>query len=350
MHKYLKYICIGVIIIAFTFIFISCKNGDAVLVEEEISVVDEAEDEEALADTSSNGEEELEEEEAESIQEEPETKEEPEDNEIKGDLMDTLPKLSGSIMIGNVGEFSFEPSEIKTVREDIFNEGYFSVFDILVYLDDKGSIDMEYHFAEIMNTYVIDSINDMENWWYIAYYDGGWPERNVFRMDHYPYKDRMYISISEFEKRQIDEYYKVFSAEIVRKNNSDGKIIIPEITIWTPTDKTLIFENVEVKPHDLRSDMFKPGVITAIDAIMTLGDEGKIKYGLQWFRTIGTAGIVKNYFVDRINNDSTLGRCGYVYEEGSQRFYGFQGNHIHLPSDARVINSPEYLFFVYLCI
>jgi hypothetical protein len=253
-------------------------------------------------------------------------------------------------MIGNVGDFTFEPSEIKTLRDDIFNEGYFSIFDILAHLDDNGTIDMEYHFDDDMNTYIIDSINDMGNWWYIAYYDGGWPERNVYRMDHHPYKDKMYISISEAEESQLAEYYRIFQEEIQRNKDNGGKIIVPEVIIRTPGDGLLVFENVEIKPHDLRSDIFKPGVVTAIDAVMTLGDLGEIEYSLNWYESVGTAGLVKNYFVDRINEDVTFMRCGFVYEEGSGRFQGFTGNHIHIPPDSRVINSPEYIEFFWICI
>jgi hypothetical protein len=249
-----------------------------------------------------------------------------------------------------VGDFNFDPSSIKTVREDIFNEGYFSVFDVLVYLDDEGQIDMEYHFDEDINTHVIDSINGIENWWHISYYDGGWPERNVYRIDHFPYKDKMYISFSEAEESQLQEYYRIFREEIQRKNDNGGKIIVPEVIIRAPLGGTLIFENVEVKAHDLRSDIFKPGTVTAIDAVMTLGDLGEIQYGLNWYESIGTAGVVKNYFVDTINDNTSMGRCGFVYEEGSLRFQGFIGNHIHIPSDSRVINSPEYIEFFWICI
>ena len=271
-------------------------------------------------------------------------------NRIIGMPSDTAPSRQGHIMIGNVGNFTFEPSEVKTLREDIFNEGYFSIFDIVAHLDDNGDIDMEYHFDDDMNTYIIDSLNNMENIWYIAYYDGGWPERNAYRMDHYPYKDKMYISVSLASESDLEQYYRTFREEIQRKKDNGDKIIVPEILIRTPGDGLMVFENVEIKPHDLRSDVFKPGTITAIDAVMTLGDNEEIQYGLNWYESIGTAGLVKNYFVDKINEDVSFMRCGFVYEEGSYRFEGFLGNHNHIPSDSRAINSPEYIEFFWICI
>ena len=325
MNKLIKIPTIIIIILAFSYLTIACKG--TIRSEEGEQVMDKkSEESQPLLRSDSKG------------------------NKIVGEIFDTVPRQEGHIMIGNVGDFQFDPADIKTVRDDIFNEGFFSIFDILVHLDDEGKIDMEYHFDDSVDTYVIDSIDNMKNWWHITYYDGGWPERNVFRMDHYPYKDKMYISISESEESLLEDIYKVFREETTRKEKNGGKIIIPELRIQGPGSGSLLFEDVEIKPHNLRNDIFKEGTITAIDAIMTLGDEGKITYGLNWYESIGTAGLVKNYFVEGINGDVSAGRCGFVYEEGSFDFAGFQGNHIHIPSDMRLINSPEYLEYFWICI
>ncbi len=269
---------------------------------------------------------------------------------ITGEVSKAKPMLEGMIKIAGIDNFEFNPSEIKTIRDDLFKEGYFSVFDILVGLDKSGEIEMEYYFDDELNTYVIGSINGTEGWWYAAYYDGGWTEKNVFRMDHYPYKDKMNISIMEASQEELESYYDVFRKEVARKNLNGGEIIIPEVIIRGPNIGDLIFENVKIEAHNLRNDMLKEGTATAIDAIMTLGDAGLIDYELFWNESIGSAEIVKSYWVNRINKDAASGRCGFVYEEGSMDFYGFNGNHIHIPSDIRIINSPEYLEYYWICI
>lgn len=328
MSKTIRILIIIITLLAFSYLISACNNTGSITESEKVMDENiESEGEETLSQTDNRG------------------------NTIAGEVSNTVPMQEGQIMIGNVGDFKFDPGNIETVRDDIFSKRYFSIFDILVHLDNEEQINMEYHFDQSMNTYIIDSINDMKNWWHIAYYDGGWPERNVFRMDHYPYKDKMYISISEFEKSQLEEYYEVFREEIVRKEKNGGKIIIPEIIIRGPESGLLLFENIEIKPHNLRNDIFRSGTITAIDVIMTLGDEGKIRYDLNWHESIGfTAEIVKDYFVEGINDDISSGRCGFVYEEGSLRFKGFTGNHIHVPPDTRIINSPEYIEFFWICI
>jgi hypothetical protein len=254
---------------------------------------------------------------------------------------------TNSIIIDGVGEFEYDPKQVATVKPDIFQEGKFSIFDILVHLNDNGKIDMEYHFDESTNTHVIDGINGKDNWWYMAYYDGGWPEDNVFRMDHYPHKANMYIRLIREDKDKIENIYRIFRDEVQRVQQNN-KIIIPRVVI-RGTSNELVFQDVEVEPHNLRNDMLQNGTITAIDVIMTLGDMGLITYDLQWYTTIGTA-EVKNYFIDGINEDKSQGRCGFVYEEGSYDYTGFRGNHIHIPSDIRVINSPEYMEWFWICI
>ena len=114
-----------------------------------------------------------------------------EPNNILGSPVDTELTEPGRLTIRNVGEFEFKPRAIDSVRDDIFREGYFSIFDILLHLDARGGIDLAYHFDETMNTHVIDSLNGETHWWYRAYYHMGWGENNAFRMDHFPYKERM---------------------------------------------------------------------------------------------------------------------------------------------------------------
>ena len=96
--------------------------------------------------------------------------------------------------------------------------------------------------------------------------------------------------------------------------------------------------------------MFQDGVITAIDAILTLGEKGLITYDLQWYDSIGSANPVRSYWIDGINDDKAYGRCGFVYEGGSKKYSGFRGNHIHIPADTRVVNCPEYEFWFWICL
>jgi hypothetical protein len=269
----------------------------------------------------------------------------PPGSNIFGRVEDTTLKLNGEIIISGVGTFDFDPHQIVTKRPNIFQPEHFSVFDIIAHLNETGRIAMDYHFDEEMNTHVIDSINGKQNWWYQVHYDGGWLESNVFRMDHYPVKDQMYIRIFQTSSSEMNAIFEGFRNQIVR-NRVDKKLIIPEVII-SGREGTLTFKDVTVEAHNLRNDTFKVGIITAIDVILSLADQGKISYDLRWYSRIASS-EVKNYYVDRINEDEAYGTCGFVYESGEKRF-GFK-NHIHLPSDIRVLNSPEYMEWFWICL
>ena len=265
------------------------------------------------------------------------------------DVSETKPVRTGLVSVEGLGEFTFDPGSVEALRDDIFQEAYFSIFDVLVHLKREGLIEMEYSFDENMNTYVISSLDGRESWWYSAYYDGGWPERSVFRMDHYPYKDNMTLRFVQTTQDYLDSVYETYLDEVQRRNENDGRIVVPEVVI-KGRHETLVFRGVEIIAHNMRNDMFKPGVITALDVIISLGEAGEITYDLQWYESIGSAGVVKSYWVNRINKDESYQRCGFVYEVGDEQFRFFRGNHIHIPSDTRVINSPEYVEFFWICI
>jgi hypothetical protein len=270
------------------------------------------------------------------------------ENSIFGQISDTQPRLPGRISIQSVGNFDFDPGAIATTRDDVFRDGFFSVFDILVHLDQRNRIDLEYHFDPRLDTHVIDSLNGEPNWWYRTFYDGGWSENNVFRMDLFPYKDRMQIRIFPQRVQRLEQLYDLFREQVSEKRRNRGTVVVREVIIRGPTAR-LRFENVEVHPHNLRADLFQEGVVTAVDVIMSLGDRGLLSYDLQWHESIGEARIVQNYYVERINEDRTEMRCGFVYEAGALAYRG-RGNHIHLPPDSRVIHAPEYLEFFWICV
>ena len=275
-------------------------------------------------------------------------------NEIEGvDLnsqQETKPIEMNRIIIEGIGEFEFNPKEISAIRGDVFKEGFFSVFDVLIYLDETGQINMEYEFSEEHRTHIIRDINGLEDWWYVAHYDGGWPENNAWRMDLFPYKDQSSIRLRQIEVDRIQAIYNSFAEETVLTKLDDGNIVIPEVIIQGKST-VRVFENVDVSAHNLRDDFFLEGTITAIDVILSLSDAGLITHRLNWYESIGSAGIVKNYFVDEINGDESYGRCGFVYELGEDLFAGFRGNHIHIPSDIRVLQTtPDYVEFFWICI
>jgi hypothetical protein len=270
------------------------------------------------------------------------------------DPVNTMPRRVDQIRLGRVLSgistvYTFDPDDVNTTRPDIFNPGYFSVFDILVHVAERDDIELEYHFDEALNTFVIDKLMGGREWWYEVYYDGGWPESNFYRMDHYPWKDGASLTFYETTPEQVDKRHLVFRDEVRRLEENGGKVIIQNVYISGILD-LWEYDDVEVTAHNVRPDMFKPGVITAIDVILSLADTRGLNYTVQWYESIGDARLVKNYWVESINGDSASGRCGFVHEEGSVSNMNRGGNHIHLPSDIKVLTCPEYAWWFYICV
>ncbi len=250
-----------------------------------------------------------------------------------------------TIIVENVGSFEIDPTDIERQRVDVFAPGHISVFDVLVDLERQGELSMEYHFDEDLDTHVIDILNGKTHWWYQAYYDGGWLENNNFRMDMFPFKDRMYIQVFHTNSGQMDAIHASFKAQVDRLEANDGNVVVPTVRIRAPGINH-VFHDISVTPHDLRDDALKKGTVTAIDVIMSLGDQGRITYDMTWYEEIAGS-HVRTYFITSIDGQAAYDRCGYVYESGEEDMYA---NHIHIPSDMRVLVSPEYEEYFWICL
>jgi hypothetical protein len=254
-------------------------------------------------------------------------------------IEDSRPSETGAVSVADVGTFSFEPDRITTKRPDLFNPGYFSLFDVLAHLDESGVLQLRYHFDQSLDTHVIDAINNKGPWWYNVYYDGGWREASVHRIDYYPVKDKMTIHFVRDQADNQAQREEIWRTEVARRQANNDRIVVPKVFIRA-FGESLIFENVEANAYNTRGDFFRSGVVTALDVIRSMADSGLITFELAWYENIGGAEI-GNYYVERINNWLASGMCGFVYEVGELATQ--QGNHIHLQTDLRVLQSPEYL-------
>jgi hypothetical protein len=110
-------------------------------------------------------------------------------------------------------------------------------------------------------------------------------------------------------------------------------------------------QNVIVTPHDVRTDVLQPGVVAALDALLSLAEEGRLSnLVLTWYERIAAADPADSYWVERMDEAQAAGGCGFVYETGPRIFSGFSGSHIHIPSDVQATVSPEYALWFWICL
>ena len=261
-----------------------------------------------------------------------------------------IPSGEGRVEIEGVGVFSFAADEVQRQRPDIFQTGHFSLFDVLVHLAERGEIALNYHFDEGMATHVVDSLNGESGWWHNAHYASGWFEPNVFRMDLYPYKNGTRFRLEKERQDRIASIHDAFRGEVERLRQNGGQVVIPDVRIRSPNGR-VAFEDVPVTAHNVRRDVLQPGVVTALDALISLGEQGHIPgLKLTWYERIAGADPVDSYWVEGLNDDVAVGGCGFVYEAGPRQFAGFSGTHIHIPADVRVTVSPEYALWFWICL
>jgi hypothetical protein len=169
-------------------------------------------------------------------------------------------------------------------------------------------------------------------------------------MDMFPYKNQTHIRLYKEHADNLERIHRTFEEEVARLERNGGQVIIPEVTIRSPRANYTL-RDVVVTPHNVRSDALQPGVVTALDALLSLGEQGELPVlKLTWYDRIGSADPVHHYFVEQIGESEAYGGCGFVYETGPQEFGGFRGTHIHIPSDLRVTVSPEYALWFWICL
>ncbi len=276
-----------------------------------------------------------------------------------GARTDAAPQAVGSIEIRGIGKFTYDPSTIQTVRPDLFADGRFSAFDALLQLAASGQIELAYAYDDRETTYVAQSINGIEGWWYDVLLPGGAYERTTQRMDAYPIKEGSSIYVYLEDPARLAAIHESFREETAKLAADGGRVIVPVVTIKGPRS-TATFENVAVTAHDSRPDLFRSGAITALDVLLSLGEQGRIAgLDLTWHTMVDDVENVNHYMVDWISIPDVLGdpdsSCGYMHSAATEGLRPFVTPHshattaIHLSPDAELLVSPEYVEWQWLC-
>jgi hypothetical protein len=273
--------------------------------------------------------------------------------------VDPLPSQPGSVEIRGVGTFTYDPQAITTLQPQVFAQGRFSAFDVLVHLSVTGQISLVYAYDETADTYIIQSLNGLEGWWYDARVPGGAFERTALRIDHYPVKDGTSLYVYLEDPARLAAIEAGFRVEVALRSEHGGQIIVPVVTIKGPRSTTT-FENVLVTSHNVRPDLFRPGVVTALDVLLSLGEQGKIaSLDLAWHAEVDGVANVNHYMVDWIGIPDVLGEksptCGYMDQAATEGVRSYLTPHshattkIHLSSDVEVLVSPAFVEWQWVC-
>jgi len=232
-----------------------------------------------------------------------------------------------------------------TARPDIFVEGHYSVFDALRYLaltrddlklesirfpEETGRDTFEFKvswdrngdgvFDEQDNN--IYSNNQSKDWHFRFKNSGGdfkkinstisgigpQGELTYNRMDQYWIDQEMTIRFQPFSPEMTERRRWIQDIEMARVDAAGGKVILPELIILPNSENPTVIRDLEVTPHNMRPDIFQPGVITKMDVFLSAADQG-LDVAFNYWPTLSTGAKVGHFGLWRVQGiTSDVGR------------------------------------------
>ena len=277
-------------------------------------------------------------------------------------------------ILGEVFPFDADEYAITTVRPDIFADGYYSMFDVLLAVAERNGIAVEYTYDETRKTHFISTIDNVPGeYWYHFSYDTGihnqdeLRSRRANRWDETLWRPGVWVQVVEGENLQE---IKAEYLEEIERESTYGHMIPNVIVSLTPSDYmgnppnsgriTVMrnFTNVQVMPHNLRSvgypspysKPFQTGVVTSLDVPLSLMDLGQLTLLTSVFYNHLAHLYIESYYVVAMGfpDEGTAhasGKQGFVYttENGSPaRLPNDADIRFHITSDIAVLHAPDF--------
>lgn len=290
-----------------------------------------------------------------------------------------LPVPGSQVMLlGQIIPFDPKEQAIVSVRPDVFAPGYFSIFDVILAAAKKRGIPVEYAYDDARKTHWITRINSVSgNYWYGFSYDAGSgnasevQNRRANRWDEALWRPGVWIRVSQ-NIDSLDVLKREYFEEIARER-AQGHVI-PSVTLSiNPTSYrgnppgseritvSRTYADVPVTAHNLRaagtltpySKPFQPGVVTSMDLLLSLRDQGSLNVVTGVFYSYFAQNYIDSYYVVELGFPGvgvahSSGRQGFVYvtENGAyNNLPNAANNLLHMTSDINVIHAPDFSYW-----
>ncbi|BDY04555.1 hypothetical protein [Ferrimonas sp. YFM] len=306
-----------------------------------------------------------------------------------------------------------------SARPDIFVDGHYSVFDALRYLAaTRADLKLEQvqgpaQTGRDTHDFVVswdrngDGVFDENDddiyanfqgahWYSRLKYDGGeliklngtltglgpQGEAHYERLDQIWVQPQMTIRFQPFSPEMTARRYWVQQQEMARLSAGGGKVVLPQLQIMKPGEpKPVVIPNLEVTAHNMRPDIFQPGVITKMDIFLSAADAG-LDVAFNYWPSLSTGARVEHFALFRVDGIASQVGRGWATVYGDMAVHGdfsptsqcnfsspqtggmdllvdpehcrldwnanFGGNIMHMMSDTWVMNQPvQFTMLVY---
>jgi len=239
-----------------------------------------------------------------------------------------------------------------TARPDIFQDGHYSAFDLLRYLSvTRSDIELSnvVHWQETgLGTYTFDvswdangdgDFDDEEdskndpNWHFRLYNGAGQDgfafnrargnmqgfspagEANYLRIDKFWVQRDLLATLQPFSKEMTArrQWIQRQQVEAFEANGGVAKVTIVGVDVSKPgvPEFVTMAQDIEVEAFNHRSDIFQPGVLTSMDAVLS----GKEELGgatFTYWDTLSTGADVGHYVVSSLGGLRNKGLFGFI--------------------------------------
>ena len=255
--------------------------------------------------------------------------------------------------------FTVDADEVRKVvptplRNDLFNDGQITFAEVLLYLSEtRDDFHVEHEWGEDIGAYRFtvwrnedgSTIEFDDNGMPIGEGDPNWnvswiPDTGDFKRE-YKYTNwgehvatRLSLTVLQSNSgvllRPYSEAYTYRREEMQRtqvnrrneaqKQFTDNRVIIPRVMVQPIDGERMFFNNVEVRPHNLRPDIYKKdAMITLADVFLSMDEQGLIDVEYSYWGKLSTGVDIQHFVVNSINGIVNQARKAYAIDAFEQR-------------------------------
>ncbi|USD36116.1 hypothetical protein [Ferrimonas sp. SCSIO 43195] len=225
-----------------------------------------------------------------------------------------------------------------SARPDIFVDGHYGIFDALRYLavtradlrldsvsgpeaTGRDTFDFVLSWDRNHDGVFDERDNDLysnfqgQHWHSRIRFDGGelitlngtldgvgpQGEGHYERLDQMWIQPGMTIRFQPFSPEMTKRRHWVQQREMTRLAQSGGKVVLPRLMVMkSETTPPIVIDNLEVTAHNMRPDIFQPGVITKMDIFLSAADQG-LDVAFNYWPSLSTGAPVNHFGLFRVD-------------------------------------------------